>query len=103
MSRASLYRWEELPLEKITEMVARKVVPAGPCTLTQAYLKKGAVVPVHVHAGAVVVYVLQGALRARVDREEVTVREGDVLVVPAGVPHQAESLDDTFVMTFAST
>jgi quercetin dioxygenase-like cupin family protein len=49
-----------------------------------------------------VVYVLQGALRTQVDREDVTVREGEVLIVPAGVPHQAESLDDTFVMTFSA-
>jgi quercetin dioxygenase-like cupin family protein len=42
--------------------------------------------------------VLQGALRALVDGEEITVREGEVLHVPAQVPHQAEALDDTFVL-----
>jgi quercetin dioxygenase-like cupin family protein len=31
--------------------------------------------------------------------EAATVREGEVLLVPAGVLHQAEALDDTFVMT----
>jgi quercetin dioxygenase-like cupin family protein len=60
-------------------------------------------VPTHAHANDLVVYVLQGALRAHLDREDVTVREGDVLIVPAGMPHQTESLDDTFVMTFSST
>ena len=69
-------------------------------TLTQAYFKKGAWCPLHAHSTEMVVYVLQGALRAQVDGEDVTVREGEVLIVPAGVPHQAESLDDTFVMTF---
>jgi quercetin dioxygenase-like cupin family protein len=103
MPRVNLCRWDELPLEKITEMVARKVITSGPSTLTQAYLKKGAIVPTHSHGTELVVYVLQGALRAHLDREDVTVREGEVLVVPAGVPHQAESLDDTFVMTFSST
>jgi quercetin dioxygenase-like cupin family protein len=34
-----------------------------------------------------------------VDGEDVTVREGEVLVVPAGASHQAETLDDTFVLT----
>jgi quercetin dioxygenase-like cupin family protein len=102
MTRVNLSRWEELPLEKITEMVARKVVARGPVVLTQAYLKKGAVVPVHRHAADLVVYVLQGALRAHVDGADVTVREGEVLIIPADVPHQAESLDDTFVMTFCS-
>ena len=102
MTRVNLSRWDELPLEKITEMVARKVVASGPVMLTQAYLKKGAVVPLHRHAADVVVYVLQGALRAHIDRDDVTVREGEVLIIPANAPHQAESLDDTFLMTFCT-
>jgi quercetin dioxygenase-like cupin family protein len=36
-----------------------------------------------------------------VDGAELTVREGGVLAVEAGAIHQAESLDDTFVLTFA--
>ena len=103
LPRVNLCRWDERPLEKITEMVARKVIASGASTLIQTYLKKGAVVPTHSHATDLVVYVLQGALRTQLDREDVTVREGEVLIVPAGVPHQAESLDDTFVMTFSST
>ena len=98
--RVNLYRWDELPLDKITEMVARKVVQSDQATLTQAYFKKGAVVPVHAHAVDALIYVLQGAIRAHVDGEDVTVREGEVLVVPAGARHQTESLDDTFLMTF---
>ena len=50
-------------------------------TLTQAYFKKGAVVPLHRHEWDVVVYVLQGALRAHVDDTDVTVREGEVLLI----------------------
>ena len=102
MPRVNLCRWEDLPLEKVTEMVARKVVEGGSSTLAQAYFKKGAVVPTHVHPTELLIYVLQGALRAQLDREDVTVREGEVLIVPAGVAHQAESLDDTFVITFAA-
>ena len=102
MPRVNLCRWDELPLEKVTEMVARKMIAGGASTLTQAYLKKGAVVPVHTHPAEIVLYVLQGALRTQVDRDDVTVREGEVLIVPAGVPHQSESLDDTFLMTFSA-
>ena len=96
--RVSLYRWDALELHTVTEMIARKAVVGAQGTLAQAYLKKGALVPLHAHAGEQMIYVLQGALRALVDGEEVTVREGEVLHVPAGAPHQAEALDDTFVM-----
>ena len=51
--------------------------------MAQAYFKKGALIPMHAHPGEQMIYVLQGALRALVDGEEVTVREGEVLQVPA--------------------
>jgi len=96
--RTSLSRWDELPLDKVTEMVARKRVAGRTFTLTQSYLKKGALVPRHAHEGEQMIYVLQGALRAELPSGEVTVHEGEVLQVPAGTPHQAEALDDTFVL-----
>jgi quercetin dioxygenase-like cupin family protein len=95
-----LYRWDDLPLEKVTDMVSRKDVASGRSALTQAYFKKGALVPRHALAADAIIYVLQGALRARVDESDVTVREGEVLTVPAASHLQAEMLDDTFVMTF---
>ncbi len=95
---AAVYRWDELELEKVTEMVARKRIVGARDTLVQVYLKKGALVPRHVHAAEQFIYVLQGALRTMVGGEEVTVREGEVLQVPADAPHQAEALDDTFVL-----
>jgi quercetin dioxygenase-like cupin family protein len=48
------------------------------------------------------IYVLQGGLKMLVGGEAATVREGEVLLVPAGVDHQAEALDDTFVITVGS-
>ncbi len=95
----TVHRWDELPLEKITEMVARKTIAGAQAVLAQSYLKKGALVQQHAHPGEQFIYVLQGALRAVLDGEETTVHEGEVLQVPAGAAHQAEALDDTFVMT----
>jgi quercetin dioxygenase-like cupin family protein len=102
MSRAaSLFRWEDLPLDKVTEMVARKSLAGSQLSLTQAYYKKGALVPQHRHEAEIAVYVLQGAVRFQVDGDDLTAREGDVLVIPAHASHQAESLDDSFVLTIA--
>ena len=98
-TRPPLLRWDELPLEKVTEMVARKTVAGVARTLVQVYLKRGAIVPRHHHDDEQAIYVLQGALRVRVGADEVTVRENEVLIVPPGTPHQVEALDDTFVMT----
>jgi quercetin dioxygenase-like cupin family protein len=102
MSRPmSQFRWDEIALDKVTDMVACKSIATGQRTLTQAYFKKGTLVPRHAHSGDLFIYVLQGTLRVDVQMTRSTLREGDVLVVPAGAVHQAESLDDTFVLTFS--
>ena len=43
----TLYRWDELALEKVTEMISRKIVTGDRQMVAQVYLKKGALVPMH--------------------------------------------------------
>ena len=91
-----LHRWDEIALEKVTEMISRKIFTGEREMLTQVYLKKGALVPMHSHESEQMTYVLQGALKFLIRGEEITVREGEVLHIPSWVEHQAEALDDTF-------
>src|SRR4026207_2121768 len=98
----SLYRWDELALEKVTEMISRKIITGEREMLAQIYLKKGAVVPMHNHESEQITYVLTGALKFLIGGEEITVREGEVLHIPSWVEHQAEALDDTFELDLFS-
>ena len=91
-----LHRWDEIALDKVTEMISRKVVTGEREMLAQIYLKRGALVPMHSHESEQMTYILQGALKCLVGGEEVLVREGEVLHIPSGTPHQAEALEDTF-------
>jgi quercetin dioxygenase-like cupin family protein len=93
--RISVHRWDEIALEKITEMISRKIVSGEREMLAQIYLKRGALVPLHTHDSEQMTYILQGALRFLVNGEEVIVREGEVLHIPSRLPHQAEALEDT--------
>jgi quercetin dioxygenase-like cupin family protein len=93
--RICLHRWDEIALEKITEMISRKIVSGEREMLAQIYLKRGALVPLHAHESEQMTYILQGALRFLVDGEEIIVREGEVLHIPSHLPHQAEALEDT--------
>jgi quercetin dioxygenase-like cupin family protein len=97
-----LHRWDEIALEKVTEMISRKIVSGAREMLAQVYLKKGALVPMHAHDSEQMTYVLQGALKFLINGEEITVREGEVLHIPSGVEHQAEALDDTFELDLFS-
>ena len=91
-----LHRWDEIALEKVTEMLSRKIVTGEREMLAQVYLKRGCLVPMHSHESEQMTYVLQGALKFLVGGEEITVREGEVLHIPSRVEHQAEALEDTF-------
>jgi quercetin dioxygenase-like cupin family protein len=99
---AKLHRWDEIELDKVTEMISRKIVTGEKEMLAQIYLKKGALVPMHSHESEQITYVLQGALRFLIGGEEITVREGEVLHIPSWVEHQAEALDDTFELDLFS-
>jgi quercetin dioxygenase-like cupin family protein len=93
-----LFRWDEIALDKVTEMVSRKFVSGEQETVAQIYLKRGAVVPRHAHESEQMTYVLQVALKLLVAGDEVTLRDGEVLHISPGVTHQVEALDDTFVL-----
>ena len=97
-----LHRWDEIALEKVTEMISRKIITGEHEMVTQIYLKRGAIVPMHSHESEQMTYVLQGGLRFLINGEEITVREGEVLHIPSWVPHQAEAIDDTFEMDIFS-
>ena len=96
MASPRLHRWDEIALEKVTEMMSQKIVAGDREMLAQTYLKRGALVPLHAHESEQMTYVLQGSLRFVVGGEEIIVREGEVLHIPAWTPHQAEALEDTF-------
>lgn len=101
-SAGRLHRWDEIELEKVTEMISRKLVTGEREMLSQIYMKKGALVPMHKHESEQLTYVLQGAMKFLVAGEEITVREGEVLQIPSWVEHQAEALEDTFELDLFS-
>ncbi len=93
-----LHRWDDIPLEKVTDVIDRKIINGERMMLTHVYLKKGSVVPMHHHDNEQLTYILDGALKFWIgteDAEPLVVRSGEVLVIPSQVPHKAEALEDT--------
>jgi len=98
----TLHRWDDIAEEKLTEMISRKVITGAREMLSQIYLKRGCIVPMHTHESEQMTYVLSGALKFLVDGREVVVKAGEVLHIPSWLPHQAEALEDTFEMDMFS-
>jgi quercetin dioxygenase-like cupin family protein len=100
MSDASVrhFRWSDLPEERVTDVISRKLITGDGMMLAHVYLKKDALVPQHSHHNEQLTYILSGALHFFIgaDRaQEVVVRAGEVLHIPSTVPHEAVALEDT--------
>jgi len=96
--RVTFHRWEDMPRERVTDLLDRRLITGDRLMLAHVYLKKGCIVPRHQHENEQLTYILEGALRFRIGAdgaEEIVVRAGEVLVIPSNVPHEAEALEDT--------
>jgi len=98
----SVIGWDEINLEKVTKLISRKLLVGDRQMLAQVYLKRGALVPLHTHESEQMTYVLDGALKVRIDGRELIVRDGEVVRIKPGVPHQVEALADTFELDLFS-
>jgi quercetin dioxygenase-like cupin family protein len=93
-----LYRWNDMPKERVTDVISRRMVTGERTMLAQVFLKKGSVVPAHSHENEQYSYLLEGAMRFWIGdggEQELVLRKGEVLVIPSTVPHKAEALEDT--------
>jgi quercetin dioxygenase-like cupin family protein len=105
MSATSLYRWEDVPLERVTDKLDRRLITGDAIMLAHVLLRQGCIVPKHQHYNEQFTYILTGALRFRMGEDgadEVIVRTGEVLHIPANVWHEAEALEDTLDMDIFS-
>ena len=92
------YRWDEMPKEKVSEMLDRRLITADRMMLAHVYLKTGAIVPRHSHENEQITYILEGGLRFWIGEDEaqvIDVLAGEVLHIPSLVQHKAEALEDT--------
>lgn len=88
-------RWKDIALEPVKPLVDRQLIVGDNIMIARVLLKKGAVVPRHSHLNEQVTYVLEGALKFSIQDKEIVVATGEVLTIPAGMPHEAVALEDT--------
>lgn len=93
-----LFRADDIPLEKVTDQIDRRLITGERIMLAHVYLKKGSIVPTHSHENEQLTYILEGALRFWIGEdgsEEVVVRAGEVLHIPSNAVHKALALEET--------
>ncbi|MFZ0416499.1 MAG: cupin domain-containing protein [Candidatus Sulfotelmatobacter sp.] len=87
--------WHRIPLEDLNPLLQRQFVVGQEIMLARVLLKKGCIVPEHSHHNEQLTYILDGALKFWIDGQEIVVHAGEVLCIPAHMPHKAEALEDT--------
>jgi quercetin dioxygenase-like cupin family protein len=87
--------WKTMEIEKLNDKLSRQMISGENATVSQLFLKKGAMVPRHFHMNEQYSWIISGALKFVFDDREILTGPGDVLVIPPNVPHSAVALEDT--------
>ena len=98
MNTVTHYCWDDMPKERLTDLLERRLITGERMMLAHVYLKKGCMVPRHQHDNEQLTYVLEGVLRFWIgvdESEMVDVHAGEVLYIPSNCWHKAEALEDT--------
>jgi quercetin dioxygenase-like cupin family protein len=88
-------KWDEIPLEHVSDMFSRRLVTGEREMVARIYMKRGCLVPTHSHESEQMTWVLKGALKFSLGGTEVIVREGEILSIPSWLEHSAEALEET--------
>ncbi len=94
---ATRHRWDDIAPEPLNPTLTRQFVSGRQCMIARIVLAKGALVPTHSHPNEQIAYILSGHLRFTLadDPTPIDVRAGELLVIPANLPHAAEAIEDT--------
>jgi quercetin dioxygenase-like cupin family protein len=88
-------KWNDVECEHLNPSIDRQMVVGDKMMLARVLLKKGAHVPEHHHHNEQVTYILDGALKFKIDGKEIVVHAGEVLCIPPHMPHEAWAIEDT--------
>ncbi len=88
-------RWSDIPPEQMNPLITRQFAHGDQAMLARVMLQKGGFVPEHSHPNEQITYIVSGALEFTIAGASHVVRAGEILVIPANLPHSALALEDT--------
>ena len=102
---ATHLRWDDVALEPMRGAITRKFVTTDKLMLAQITLKAGDSVPAHRHHNEQMTYVISGVmdfLFGDAQDQAVTVRAGEVVMIPGELLHSVTIPEDTFELDIFS-
>jgi len=95
-------RWEEIQAERLNPKLERQFFTSGGVTMARLIMGKGLHIPTHHHVSEQITSIVQGSLKMWLEGNEFVLRPGDVLCIPANLPHTTEALEDTICLDIFS-
>jgi quercetin dioxygenase-like cupin family protein len=92
-----LLQWDDIPMETVNPSMRRQIITGELLTVARIYLKDGFLVPMHSHHNEQITQVISGVLKFRLGEdgdETIDVGPGQVIVIPANLPHEARVVGD---------
>jgi quercetin dioxygenase-like cupin family protein len=86
--------------EQISENISRRILSGEKGMVVWWSIRAGVHVEPHSHANEQIVWMLKGKMGFRLGTEQRVCGPGDVVVIPAGVEHEAWFREDTEVIDF---
>ncbi|HVZ93722.1 MAG TPA: cupin domain-containing protein [Phycisphaerales bacterium] len=108
MKEAIRHTWSELAVDMPMPLLERRRVIGEQAMISHITLHKGCDVPTHSHANEQFSAIISGKLRFGIGavgspgRREVDVGPGQVIHLPANVPHSALAMEETVVLDIFS-
>lgn len=94
--------WINVKHEELTDKLTRQMISGEKATLSKFSAKKGASVIRHRHDNEEFFYLTSGSVKFVFDNEEVLVKTGEILIIPANLPHAITALEDAEFVDFFS-
>jgi quercetin dioxygenase-like cupin family protein len=92
--------FEKMEKEQLSNRITRQMLNGEDATLARIFIARGGIVPRHSHRSEQFSFILSGALKFIFDDSELVLRAGEIVLIPANVPHRAEALEDTVDIDF---
>jgi quercetin dioxygenase-like cupin family protein len=92
------YDWNKIEASEVNATYSRKVAMGENVTVARVEVHQGSITERHRHANEEVILVLAGNWRFQLPDGAVTIGPNQMLVIPPGVEHSSEALEDTIAL-----
>ena len=86
--------------EQLSEKISRRILSGGQGMIVWWSIGAGVHVEPHSHPNEQIVWMLKGKMEFRLGSEQRVCSQGDVVVIPGGIEHEAWFREDTEVIDF---